>query len=288
MAGFALLSCGDAVIKSMTDAWPASGIAAVRFMMAIPFLALLVGVREGKGGFAIRRFWLQVARGIAVSGASSFFFFSLFVMPMAEATAIVFAGPVFTAIISAVFLGERLRWQAWILTALAMLGVVLVLRPNLIELGWAAALPLASALFFSALMICNRFAAGTGSAMALQWIVACVAGPLLTLTALAGHLSGYPPFHLALPPIEIILGCAIIAVSASAAHYMIYQGTIRARAADAAQAVYVQLPVALLLDAVVFGNFPNSMALAGVLLIMIAGLGMWVHQRARSGEIANA
>jgi drug/metabolite transporter (DMT)-like permease len=287
MGGFTLLSCGDAVIKSMAGEWPASGIAAVRFLIAIPFLALLVGTREGRSGFIVSNLWVQLARGVSVAGASTLFFFSLFVMPLADATAIVFVSPVITALISAIFMREPMHWQAWLMTFLAMAGVSLVLRPNLAEIGWVAALPLASALFFSGLLIFNRRAAGTGSSLALQWIVACVAGPVLMLVAITGHLSGYPSFHLDVPATGVILRCALIAVSASAAHWLIYQGTVRARAADAAQAVYIQLPVALLLDALLFGNIPDVMAFAGVALIVMAGLGMWIHQRRRPMEGAH-
>jgi hypothetical protein len=41
-AGFALLSCGDALIKSMTAYWPVPAIAAMHFTLAIPLPAVAV------------------------------------------------------------------------------------------------------------------------------------------------------------------------------------------------------------------------------------------------------
>ena len=58
---------------------------------------------------------------------------------------------------------------------------------------------------------------------------------------------------------------------------------MRVTAADAAQAVYIQLPVALTIDALVFGHFPDIMAIFGAVLIISAGLSMWLHQRRSKG-----
>jgi drug/metabolite transporter (DMT)-like permease len=153
------------------------------------------------------------------------------------------------------------------------------LRPNLAEMGAVALLPLGAAFFFSTMIILNRMAAGTGGAMALQWAMVCVAAPTMLVFAIGGHFSGMPALQVAWPEGSVILRCAIVAVSASTAHWLIFQGTMRTTAADAAQAVYVQLPVALLIDALIFGHFPDAMALGGAALIVTAGLSMWLSQK---------
>ncbi len=282
-AGFALLTCGDALIKTMAGQWPAPAIAALRFALAIPLLATVVALKDGRSAFSVQRPWLQVGRGLALAASSALFFLSLFVMPLAEATAIVFINPVITAVLSAILLKEAMPTRAWLATAIALGGVVLVLRPNLAELGVTALLPLIAACFFSLMMICNRLAAGTGTPMALQWALVSVAAPAMIVAAIAGNASGLPAFTVAWPETSVILRCATVAVTASISHWLIFQGTIRATAADAAQAVYVQLPVALAIDALLFRHFPDGMALVGTALIVAAGLFMWLHQRQRSG-----
>ncbi len=279
IAGFGLLTCGDAIIKSMAGLWPVPAIAALRFTLAVPLLTGLVLWKDGAGGFAVQRPWIQAGRGLMLSLSSLLFFLSLFVMPLAEATSIVFVSPVITALLSALLLKEPMQPRAWLATALALIGVALVLRPNLAELGAAALLPLGAALFFSMMIILNRLAAGTGNAMALQWAMVCVAAPTVLAFAVAGHLSGIEQLAVGWPDGSVILRCAIVAISASAAHWLIFQGTMRTTAADAAQAVYVQLPIALLIDALVFQHFPDAMALAGAALIVSAGLSMWLTQR---------
>jgi drug/metabolite transporter (DMT)-like permease len=279
VAGFATLTCGDAVIKSMAGLWPVPAIAALRFALAVPLLAMIVLIKDGRPAFAVQRPWVQLGRGLMLSGSSLLFFLSLFVMPLAEATSIVFVSPVITALLSAAFLKEPMHPRAWLATLLALAGVALVLRPNLAELGAVALLPLAAAFFFSCMIIFNRMAAGTGSAMALQWVMVCVAAPVVLLLAVAGHVSGLPGLVIGWPDGSVLLRCAIVAITASTAHWLIFQGTMRTTAADAAQAVYVQLPVALVIDALVFRHFPDVMALGGAVLIICAGLSMWLNQR---------
>lgn len=279
LVGFALLTCGDAIIKSMAGLWPAPAIAALRFAIAVPLLATFVVATQGAQAFRVSRPWVQLGRGISIAASSSLFFLSLFLLPLAEATAIVFASPVITALLSALFLREHMQRAAWVATFVALVGVAMVLRPNLAEVGAVAVLPLIAAAFFSSMMIFNRLAAGTGSPMALQWILAAVAAPILLCTAFAGHLSGIDQFSVGWPHWSVILRCAIVAMTASTAHWLIYLGTTKGTAADAAQAVYIQLPVALLIDALIFRHFPDALALGGSLLIVCAGLIMWQNQR---------
>ena len=283
VAGFALLSCGDAVIKSMAGSWPVPAVAALRFVLAVPLLTALVAVKDGAAAFSVEKPWLQFGRGLMLAGSSIAFFLSIFAMPLAEATAIVFVSPVITALASAVFLKEPLHPKAWLASVLALVGVAFVLRPNVAALGAVAFLPLVAALFFSAMIILNRMAAGTGKPMALQWAMVAVAAPVVLIGAVIGHFSGAPSLAIAWPDSSVVLRCAIVAISASGAHWLIFQGTMRASAANAAQAVYIQLPVALTIDALVFRHFPDIVALFGAALIVAAGLSMWLHQRREIG-----
>ena len=281
--GFALLTFGDGFIKSMAGSWPAPAIAALRFTFAVPLLTLVVAAKDGAAAFAVESPWLQIGRGLMLASTSVAFFLSLFAMPLAEATAIVFASPVITALLSALVLKEPMHPNAWAASVLALVGVSLVLRPNLADLGLIALLPLIAAMFFSAMIILNRLAGGTGKPMALQWAMVVVAAPVVLAGAAIGHFSGEPSLVITWPDNSVVLRCAIVAVTASAAHWLIFQGTMRTTAADAAQAVYIQLPVALAIDALVFGHFPDIMALFGAALIIAAGLSMWLHQRRANG-----
>jgi drug/metabolite transporter (DMT)-like permease len=279
LAGFALLSCGDAVIKSLGGIWPGTAIAALRYTFGAIFLGGLLWVREGRAGFVCPMPWAQFGRGASIAMGSTFFFVSLFVMPLAEVTVIQFISPMMVALLSAVILKEHAPREAWVATAIAFVGVIIVLRPEAMKLGWVVILPLIGALGMALMMVFNRKVAGRATALQMQFLISVFAVPVLIGATVAGHLSGLPSLHVSWPPVKVIAVCAIIACTASLAHGLIYMSTERAPAASTAPAVYVQLLTAMALGYLFYDEVPDLLALGGAVLIVGAGIYLWRASR---------
>lgn len=275
LAGFALLSLGDAVVKSIAGEWPPTAIAALRYALGATGLSALLLAREGRAGFRIVHPRRQFVRGASVAIATVAFFGSLFLMPLAEATSIAFVSPIVTALLAPLVLDEKAGRATWIASAAAFAGVLVILRPNIAALGLPALLPLAAAFAMSALFMANRSVAGAASALAMQAVLALIAAPILIAIALVGHLSGIAGLTVGIPSPEVLAKCAFVAFSASSAHWLIYLGTTRAGAASVAPMTYVQLLVATALGWMWFGDRPDLMALAGAAIIIGAGLFLW-------------
>lgn len=275
LAGFAILAFGDAVIKSMAGMWSPIAVAALRFTIGAIGLSVLLAWREGWAGFRPRNPWLQLGRGLCLSGATLTFFSAIFVMPLAEATSLVFLAPILTALLSGPVLGEKVRPATFAASAVAFVGVIVVLRPNLTDVGLVALLPLAAACCMALLMLANRASAGQGSPLSMQVYMALVAAPILLLAAFAGNLSGSPMLVLGLPSDDVLLRCAIVAVTASTAHWLIFHGTTRAGAATVAPMTYIQLIVAVALGWWWFGDRPDQWSMLGAAVIIGAGLYLW-------------
>lgn len=275
LCGFALLSVGDAVIKTMSGEWSPLAVAALRFALGSAGLSVLLAANEGKAAFRPRNPRLQAARGFCLAAASLCFFSAIFVMPLATAMALAFVSPVIVALLSGPLLGEKVRSAVWYASLAALVGVGLVLRPNLAELGLVALLPLASAFFFALMIIANRASAGQGSALSMQVFVQIGAMPLLILAAVGGHISGFESLEVNAPDWTIVARCAVVAVTASSAHWLAYIGTQRAGAATIAPTTYVQMLVATMLGWWWFGDVPDLLTLAGAAIIIGAGLLLW-------------
>lgn len=278
IAAFAILSLGDGVIKSIAGAWPGLAVAALRYALGALGLLAIVLVREGRAGLVCPMPWVQLGRGVSVAVATMSFFTAIFLMPLAEATVIMFTAPVITALLSALFLGERASRPTWIAIALAFAGVLIVLRPNVAALGVTALLPLLAAGAMSALMIFNRMAADAGSALHMQLLISAFAAPILVVAAIVGHASGVEALALGWPHWSVIARCALVAVTASLAHMLLYVATTRASAANTAPATYVQLLVAGAIGVIFFDERPDWIALGGAMLIIAAGLVLWRAQ----------
>ncbi|MEL7446632.1 MAG: DMT family transporter [Pseudomonadota bacterium] len=275
VAGFVCLSVGDAVIKSMAGAWPAVAVAALRFSIGAIALSALLWRSEGRQAFVPTNPRLQLARGFCLAAASLCFFSAIYIMPLADAMAIGFLAPVLTQLLSGPLLGEKVRPAVWGVSIVALIGVSIILRPNLLELGWGAILPLVSAIFFALMVIANRASAGQGSALSMQVFIAGVAAPILIIAAAVAKFSGVPEFDFGWPSWDVVLRCAIVAVTASTAHWLAYIGTVKAGASNVAPAIYVQILVAIALGWVWFGDVPDALTLGGAALIIAAGLFLW-------------
>lgn len=275
LAGFSCLSLGDAVIKTMAGEWSPLAVAALRFAFGAIALSALLARNEGASGFRPSHPWLQVARGTCVAGASLCFFCAIYVMPLASAMALSFISPVLVALLSGPLLGEKVRPVVGLVSLIALGGVILVLRPSLAELGWVALLPLGSASFFALLVIANRASAGQGSVLSMQAFAAAVAAPPLILAAVIGHASGIASLQVAMPNWTIIARCAVVAFTASTAHWLTYLGTMRAGASTIAPTSYVQMLVATFMGWWWFDDVPDLLTLAGAGIIIGAGLVLW-------------
>ena len=279
LCGFALLSIGDAVIKSIAGAWPGTAVAALRYSIGAIGLGTLLFLKEGRQGFAFPMPKMQLLRGFSVAMATICFFCSIFLMPLADATAIGFTSPMITAIFSAIFLHERTSMTKWLAILIAFGGVLLIMRPNVAELGWVALLPLAAAISMAFMIIGNRAVAGAGSPLLMQFLVAAVAVPFILSAAFIGHFSGVDALMVGMPDWTIIARCTLVAVTASFGHWLIFMATTRASAAEIAPMTYIQLLMAIGLGIILFGDWPDLTSLAGAGIIIASGLLLWRGSR---------
>eukprot|EP00105_Crassostrea_gigas_P011167 XP_011426721.1 PREDICTED: uncharacterized protein LOC105327797 [Crassostrea gigas] len=281
LAGFACLSIGDGVIKSLAGEWPGTAVAALRYSFgALGLLVMLLAV-EGRKGLRFPMAKAQLGRGISVAFATLAFFSAIFLMPLADATAIQFTSPMITALLSALILSERMPRAAWIATVVAFGGVLLVLRPSVGALGWAAILPIIAAIGISLMMVFNRMVATAGSALLMQLLISAIAAPILIVAVVLGHFSGWEPLRVPPPDWTIIARCALVAVTASFSHWLIYLATTKASAAITAPMVYIQLLIAVLIGIFFYRDYPDLLAMMGAAIIIAAGLWLWRRQARR-------
>ncbi|MBH5323022.1 DMT family transporter [Aurantiacibacter sediminis] len=282
LAGFVLLSIGDAIVKSIADEWTPTALAAFRYSLGFAALSALLAYKEGGAPFrTISKPAIQAMRGLGVGIATLAFFGSVWLMPLADAVAITFTQPMITALLASVFLGERLRASTIIATVVAFIGVLIILRPNFAEIGFAALLPVLCAFGMAVLMTANRAARGAGSSLAAQVYVAGGATVVLVTAAVLGEVSGYAAVDFYWPEWHVLARAACVAVTATCAHWLIFMGTQRAGAATIAPMTYVQILVATTLAWIFFNEAPDAIAMGGAALIIGSGLWLWYLGRRR-------
>lgn len=232
--------------------------------------------RSGEGGFAASaRPWVQVGRGLSIVAATLCSFFALRHLPLPQATAITFAAPLITALLSGPLLGEWPGPHRVAAAGVGFLGVLVVTRPwsgGLVDP--AMGLALATALFNSLYALATRVAARRDPPLTtLLWSGAV--GSAVLLPAL---------LHVWAPPGSAAVWAALfgLGVLGAAGHWLLILAHARAPAATLAPFFYAQLLGAVALGWLVFGQWPDATTLAGGLIVAGSGLYMLRRERMRS------
>lgn len=155
--GVACLSVNDAIAKALTEHYSPVQILFLRNLIALPVAALLAAWMGGSGALRSHGPLAHLVRGIIWLCAATLFFTGLSHLGLAEATTLVFAAPVFITALSALLLKERVGWRRWSAVLVGFVGVLVVVRPGSAAFQAAALLPVATALFYAALMISARW-----------------------------------------------------------------------------------------------------------------------------------
>jgi drug/metabolite transporter (DMT)-like permease len=186
-------------------------------------------------------------------------------MPIAEATAILYLAPVVVVLLASPVLGERIGVTGWVAVLLGFTGVLLIVRPGsgLDPLG--VFLALVNVAFTATYSLFSRHLAQTESTMAMLFNSALL-GAICLGTAMPWFWFRVPP-----NPVEIGL-IGGLAVTAALGHYCFTSANRFAPASLLAPVTYMHLLWAAVLGWLVFGQFPPAIGLAGMGVVLAAGV----------------
>ncbi|HET7408773.1 MAG TPA: DMT family transporter [Paracoccaceae bacterium] len=135
------------------------------FFGVLVFLPILA--RHGVGFLRTDRLGQHAGRSVLNIGAMFMFFYALSITEVARVTALAFSAPIYAAILSVVFLGERFRWHRWGAIAVGFLGMLIVLRPGLIPLELGPLLVVCSSFLWAICMIIIKVMSRTESSLSI-------------------------------------------------------------------------------------------------------------------------
>ncbi len=217
-------------------------------------------------GFAVlrtRRIWAHIRRSGFGILAMLTWFSALTMMPLAEATAISFSAPLFTTAGAHLFLGERVGARRWLATAIGLLGVMMIIRPGVKDVGAPELLALLAAVLIACAMLANKTLARSESPNAMaMWM-----GIFMTLFSL-------PPavFVWSWPTGNIWWWLLALGTVATAAQLSINRAFACADVSFVVPFAFVQIPYVALVGYVVFAETPDAWTWAGAVVIFTSGL----------------
>lgn len=279
MLGFCTLApMGDSIAKLIGDRVPLAQLIALRFAVQVAILAPLVMAGGHPLAMTPRIAVLTGVRTLLHLVGVGAMFLSLRYLPLADAIAIAFVMPFLLLLMGRFLLGEEVGRRRLAACGVGFGGTLLVMQPSFAEVGWPVLYPLGVAVVFATFILVTRRIAREADPVAMQGAsgVMAVAGlgaayallphdGLLATVPVGGHL-----------PLLLTMG-----LLGTGAHLMMTWSLRHAPASTLAPMQYLEIPVAALVGLLVFADFPNPLAMAGIAVTIATGL--YILWREREG-----
>jgi len=274
---FAVMS---AFVRSVGEVVPVGQVVFFRsFFAIIPVVLIYAWRRELVVAVRTTRFPGHVGRGLIGCGGMFFNFAALARLPLAEATAISFAGPLITVALAAWLLKERVRIYRWSAVVIGFVGVLVMLAPHLEVERVIQHTPAETigALLALIAAFCNAGAViqtrrltdtETTSSIVFYFSAVCAVGGLLTL-----------PFGWKYPSAwewTALIGTGVLG---GLAHLLLTESYRYAPASVVAPFDYTAILWAFIIGYAMFGEVPTTVVMVGAVIVMVAGLFVLFRER---------
>lgn len=261
--GIVCLVLNDAMAKWLTAHYEPLQIIFLRNLLALPMIAAIVLSIGGRPALRSRHLRLHALRGLLMVGAAYSFFRGLEILPLAEATSLVFAAPMFITALSVPLLGERVGWRRWMAVIVGFAGVLIIVRPGAATFQPASLFVVATAAFYAVLMISARWIGRDENVWTMMFYVALF--PMLfSGLAMPFQWETMHPSHLPL--------CVGMAVFGTVGVTLMGHAFRLGPAAIVAPFDYTALVWASLFGWLIWGEVPDAWTYAGAAVIIASGI----------------
>jgi drug/metabolite transporter (DMT)-like permease len=200
--------------------------------------------------------------GVVLAAHWLLFFLSLNLTTVAVSLAIVYVGPVLAAVFAGPVLYERVSWYAYAGLTVAVVGMVLVIRPGAgATLGGVAAAGVSGVLLAVLMLLGKPLAADLGGLVVATWelVVASIVLAPFTVQAVRFSSDAWPQF--------LILGALFTGVAG-----VVYWSSMRQLPVAVVSVIMYLEPASAVVWASIFlSEQPDPLAWLGVGLVVAAG-----------------
>ena len=274
----------EALAKFLSEDFSITQIVWARYsfhFLLVLFAILLIHLLGYNTGLRYPKLILvQVLRSIALLLMTYFFFTSLSILTLAEATIILFFSPLITVALSPLLLKEKVPHSSWLAVIIGFLGMVIVINPTNIlnykdiDFIWFTGIiyGIAGALFYSLYQIGTRVLAPVESPLT-SLIFSCLAGLIGTtiLILLDYDLSSSLNVWKNPSIYEWIL-LATVGLFGALGQFLILGAYSKAKAVTLAPISYTHIIWATIFGYIIFYSLPNLQTLLGAILIVSSGI----------------
>lgn len=277
MLSMAAFTINDACVKVMGDALPLFQIITLRGALACILIYILA---RSMGAIHLRMSggdWALVAlRCVAEAAATYFFLTALFHLPLANVTAVLQMLPLTVTLGAFLLFGEKVGWRRMAAILCGFLGMILIVRPGPEGFSLHAIYALAAMVCVTVRDLATRRMSANVSSLTVTLIAS------LTVFAFAAIGSLGDDWQPITWPLAGLIALAAVLVMGG---YLFSILVMRSgEVSFTAPFRYTGLVWALGLGWFVFGDWPDTLTLAGAGIVVASGLFTLYRERAVVGE----
>ena len=244
------------------------------FLIMLPFI-----LPQGKTSLKVISLSLHFYRVTAAFLGVLLWYMALVHMPIAEAVALCFTGPIFTVLGARLYLKEEIGFYRYVGIFMGFMGAFLITRPDKAFMGnghnfsWTILFPIASAIAIAVAKLLGRELGAKGeSAQNLTFYLLFFMAPLSLIPALLNWTS---------PTFQQWQWIIVLGILSAAAHYTTSHAYRLAEVTFLAPFGFARLIFSASIGFIAFGESITSLSLwIGTAIIMISSLGLSLdHKR---------
>ncbi|MBV1872056.1 MAG: DMT family transporter [Gammaproteobacteria bacterium] len=246
----------------------------IRSSIGLAVISLIIA-KQPQGFFlSTQRLKLHVFRNVFHFAGQYGWFLGIGLLPLAEVFALEFTVPIWTLLISTLFLRETLNVKKVLSVLLGFMGVFVILNPGSEVVSRNALIVLIAAFCYAIAHVLTKSLAGTEHTLSVIFYMCLIQLPIGLLLAMPSWVS---------PTVMQWEWLLVVAFSALMAHYCL---TNALRLADAGVVVtldFLRLPSIALVGVILYGE-PFDFALIIGASLMLVGNFLNLYSPARQGE----
>ena len=279
LAFCALAPLMDVASKLASEIIPVGQITTARFVVQMLLMLPVVLIMRLDMRISVATAARITLRALFLILSTYSFVSAVSFMPLADALAIAFVEPFILLILGHLLFQEPIGPRRIIACIVGFFGATLVIQPSLTAFGLRALWPLGTAVFFAAYVLSTRATATTTHPVTLQLHTA-IAGSLILMPLIwlfeGTGLSTLDPVW---PQGLFWIWLFGVGFWATISHICVTYALKFAPASTTAQLHYSEIASSVLFGYLVFGDFPNRLAMLGIAVIILAGLYVIYRER---------
>ncbi len=231
-------------------------------------------VRQGKAIFRTERLGTHAIRNAFLYSGNVAWFFGVTKISLADVAALQFTSPLFTAIIAAALLGERIGGHRMVAILVGFAGALIIIRPGIIPLNIGTLSILLAAFLYSCAHVVTKLLSNTESGSTVVFYMSVT---ILIYSAIPAAFVWQTPAWADMPAM-IGLG-----ITGYATHYCITRSLAVGDASFVIVFDFMRLPFSVALGWILFTEVLDAWTAAGALIIFATGYYSTVREAKRSG-----